>query len=88
MSQSYVAWSKHLFSTIKEGGTWAVPRSGLIFKKSSGSFILTNRMPWESGMSVGFKEFDNYQKEDYRLIAKHMKEAGIPVTDDTGLDIV
>lgn len=85
VKDEHVEWSKNLFNNLKEGGVWAVPRSGLMFTKTNGSFALTKLMPWDPLMSFGKNELTKYQQEDYAIIAKHMRAAGISVTDNNGL---
>ena len=85
MEKEHIAWSKNLYDKLKEGGSWVVPRSGLMFTKTSGSFALTKLMPWDPLMAFGKEELSKYQQEDYAVIAKHMRAAGISVTDNNGL---
>jgi len=85
MNSDHVEWSRQLFSTLKEDGVWAVPRSGLIFQKRGGSFYLIRRLPWDSSFPVPRKEMGRYQLSDFNEISRHMVAAGIAVEDETGL---
>ena len=69
-----------------EGGTWGVPRSGLIFVREGPALALTARMPWMEGMPEGAEELHTYQQGDYELIKQHFEAAGIPVVDRTAAE--
>ena len=47
-----VGWSAELWDMLRDGGVWAVPRSGLVFQKREAErvFALTARMPWSPAM--------------------------------------
>jgi hypothetical protein len=79
MKNEHITWSKRLFESIKEGGIWAVPRSGLIFKKHEKKFTLITTMPHVEGMPMTARQLTKYQKQDFKVIRKHFKAAGIPV---------
>lgn len=92
MKPEEVRWSRNLFNTLSLNATWAVPRSGLIFKKVSlFELALVNVMPWSEAMGQGFrrgmdvpstkKELRRYQQMDFETIASRFKAAGVDVTD-------
>ena len=71
--ESHTAWCRMVFDSLNEGGTWAVPRSGLIFTKRDGKLVLTLRMP----------EVPNeIQDEDFELIRQHFALAEIQVVEE------
>jgi hypothetical protein len=77
-----VAWCASLFQSLAPGGTWGVPRSGLIFQKRDGKLVLINRMPHEilaPEFAMSEKELLKFQDEDYDVIKLHFEGAGIPV---------
>lgn len=88
-----VAWYKHLFDCLVEGGTWGVPRCGLVFKKEKGKFVLIERMPYLPEMSEAFSmgadvpptpsALLQYQQTDVDAITAHFRAAGIEVEDRT-----
>lgn len=90
-----IHWSVTTHAMIREGGTWAVPRSGLIFIKNPKGFALTSAMPWDLDMGKAYyegrdvpasaKELLDYQRTDYECIKRNMAEAGLTVTDPKGL---
>ncbi len=94
LNSAHVEWSRRTFGMIRVGGTWAVPRSGLIFTKvSEGKLTLTARMPWNEGIAHSAqlgadvpsdqRELESYQQTDFECIARHFKAAGIEVEDNT-----
>ena len=77
-------------------GTWAVPRSGLIFtKEDENTLTLTARMPWNEGIAHSAQlgadvpktqqELESYQLSDFEVIASHFRAAGITVRDNTNM---
>lgn len=85
------AWCRKLFNTIRVGGTWGVPRSGLIFnKRDEQTLVLVSSMPWmkEIGEAAALgrdvpmnkEEFLLYQRADFDIIADRFSQAGILVT--------
>ena len=68
-----IQWFKNQLNTLRVGGVWVVPRSGLIFKKTAeNSLSLVNPMVLTSE-----------QKSDFELIRDHFVAAGISVFDLT-----
>lgn len=52
LNSSHVEWSRRHFGMMANHGTWAVPRSGLIFTKTDeNTLTLTARMPWNEGIA-------------------------------------
>jgi hypothetical protein len=92
-----IIWCQTQHMMVKEGGTWAVPRSGLIFKRNAKGFELINNMPFLSEMAQALQhepkmdipktpeELLGYQREDFRCIQRHFKAAKMEVTDPSNL---
>jgi len=74
-----IAWSKNLFNSLSDGGSWAVPRSGLIFTKRGKQLVLTATMPHDPAMPVDAAQLKVQQDADFRLIKEHFGAAGIEV---------
>ena len=83
-------WCRKLFDTINMGGTWAVPRSGLIFQKTDDhTLTLKQAMPWMDEMAKAAEqgrdvpksagELIEYQQSDFDIIQNRFKLAGIEV---------
>lgn len=83
-------WSRALFDRITLGGTWTVPRSGLIFNKTDDhTLTLALAMPWtdeirqaaEQGSDVpkSKAELIAYQQADFDTIQAKFKLAGLNV---------
>ena len=70
MRNNDITWSRNLFAALNEGGTWCVPRSGLVFNKRGGALVLITRLP-------GFDSAE--QESDLDAIAAHFSAAGIEV---------
>lgn len=77
-----VEWCSVLYDSIVEGGTWAVPRSGMIFFKRGGGLVLVDTMPWETGMPITKEDLERQQRGEYDVIKEHFEAAGIPVTSE------
>src|SRR5215469_2772959 len=95
MNQNHITWCKTNHALIKEGGSWAVPRSGLIFKKTLVGYELTDLMPYTPELSQGFSDGKDvppspgklleYQRQDFNCIRQHHEAAGLTVTDPSRL---
>lgn len=83
LNAAHVAWSRSTFRIIKDGGTWGVPRSGLIFVKRGDRLELIERMPHHPDMPVTSLRFRRQQLHEYLSIKKHFGAAGIAVIDAT-----
>lgn len=81
LDPAHVAWSANIFRMITDGGTWGVPRSGLMFTKRGEKLVLTARMPHMAGMPCSAAELAEQQQGDYEDIKRHMEAAGITVED-------
>jgi hypothetical protein len=68
-----------LWEVLNEGGVWAVPRSGLVFRKEGGVFILQDRMPWIEGMPFGPDEWNEWQQEEIEGVTTMFASIGITV---------
>jgi len=69
-THEHAQWCQGLFATLAEGGTWIVPRSGLVFKKHANTLTLTGRLP----------DFPRaFQEADAECIKAHFEAAGISV---------
>jgi predicted transcriptional regulator len=86
VNQAHIDWSRNLFETIRDGGAWGIPRSGLIFTKRGRTFELTARMPHDPAMPITVDELREQQDHEFGEVAKHFRAAGIAVVDKTGGD--
>jgi hypothetical protein len=83
LNPDHVEWSRQQFRIIADGGTWAIPRSGLIFTKRGGALVLTSRMPHDPAMPITAAQLREQQDSDYDGTVLHFGAAGIAVTDET-----
>lgn len=74
----FIQWCKDQYELVSEHGTWAIPRSGLVFQKKEGKFVLVSKLP--AIASDTKKEWEQLQEEDYQSIKEHFKAAGIEIT--------
>lgn len=75
-------WSRNTWQMIAESGTWAVPRSGLVFQKREGKLHLIEMMPHMPGMPLNEKELRTYQDEDFDSIQEEFAKVGVEVVRD------
>lgn len=76
-------WCQQLVSLLAEGGTWGVPRSGLVFRKRSGCLVLIGRMPHNAAMKMSVAELADHQDKDFALLKRNFEAAGIRMRDET-----
>lgn len=82
-------WCLRMFSMMAIKGTWGVPRSGLVFQKTSvdpPTLELIAVMPYATEMQEagikGAKELREFQHSDLDVIKRKFKIAGITVEGD------
>lgn len=90
-SASHLDWCRGIWAMISDGGVWAVPRSGLVFRKDeqARTWTLVERMPWleemgeaaRSGADVPptAEDLRIYQDEDIEAIRQRFASIGIEV---------
>lgn len=72
----YSRWCKSLYNSVKLGGYWGIPRSGLVFKKTATGLELNELVP------VASRE---RQLSDFDATKREFGYAGYTVTDSKGL---
>ena len=82
LDPAHVAWCRDIFDKLCDGGSWGVPRSGLLFRKRGNTLVLVGRMPWVEGMPMTAKELRAGQDEDMEGAVVHFGAAGINVVDE------
>jgi len=93
--QACVLWCKRRHAVMADNGTWAVPRSGLVFMRVPKGYVLVNVLPYldemrearELGADVPAspEELLAYQKHDFEMHQRYHKAAGLEMTDPQGL---
>ncbi len=73
------AWFRRLYDMLADHGIWAVPRSGLIFRKQSGCMVLIDRMPYDPRMPCSAAELQEQQDDEVAGISRHFAAIGIEV---------
>jgi hypothetical protein len=85
VESGYAEWSRRMFLSLRIGGVWGVPRSGLIFTRTGETTLaLTDVMPYEDGMPISRPALYLQQQSDYDQIRHYMEVAGVAVSDSTG----
>jgi hypothetical protein len=74
-------WCRGMWEMLAEGGSWAVPRSGLIFTKREGKLMLTERMPHTDEL-MSEKVLRELQDEDFEIIRDRFQKIGVEVVKD------
>ena len=90
-----ILWSKTQHALMKPGGTWTVPRSGLIFTRTDHGFELAMVMPFTDDMGMASAmgrdvpstpdELLAYQQQDFKCIQRHFRAAKLDITDPKGI---
>lgn len=76
---SDILWCKQMWSMLADGGTWGVPRSGLVFQRSGDVLRLRDRMPYTEDMPITEAQLREQQDADFNVIRQRFHAAGIPV---------
>lgn len=76
-----VAWSRNHFRTLRDGGSWAMPRSGLIFEKRGSELHLRARMPHDPNMPCTAAQLKEQQDGDFEAVKASFGAAGVTVVD-------
>lgn len=77
----FASWSKRLWCSIRPGGFWGIPRSGVLFRITATGMELHDLMPWDSRMPMTATELREQQRGEYEAVKKHFGSAGLKVTD-------
>jgi hypothetical protein len=93
--QEHAAWSRRNWEMTKGGGSWALPRSGLIFRRTHAGSELATVMPYTPDIAFAAylhadvpqnaEALRNYQRNDFNIIKHYHELAGLSVTDPQGL---
>jgi hypothetical protein len=96
MNPAEVRWSRNFFNLLSVNAVWAVPRSGLVFKKVSlFELALDSVMPWSEAIGQGYQRgmdvprnaqaLRQYQQLEFETISLRFEAAGVKLTDPKGL---
>jgi hypothetical protein len=78
-------WCRQMWTSLADGGTWAIPRSGLIFIKRGGKLVLSMAMPYMQEMEkigVTPESLRAHQDSDFEATREHFGRVGVEVTRD------
>lgn len=76
-----VAWSRNHFRTLRDGGSWGMPRSGLLFVKRGEELHLKLRMPHDPKMPCTAEQLREQQDADFEAVKTSFGLAGITVVN-------
>jgi len=79
LNPDHVAWCRRLFDSLADGGTWAIPRNGLIFRRRGDRLVLTLRMPHDPQMPISAAQLRAEQDQGFEDTRVHFGAAGIAV---------
>lgn len=79
---SHEAWCRMTWNMIAEGGTWGIPRSGIIFTKREGKLVLTDAMPHTPEMPMSEMELKEFQDGDFEATREEFGKIGVEVVRD------
>lgn len=83
--RGYAEWSLNMFRSLRIGGVWGVPRSGLVFTRTGPhTLALTEAMPHDPAMPISAEELLAQQASDFEAISLYMTQAGVAMSDATG----
>jgi hypothetical protein len=84
MMSTDLMWCNQMWNSLADGGTWAVPRSGLVFQKDKAKkrLVLIARMPYEEGMPGTAEDLRAYQESDFQAIAMRFALIGVGLEND------
>lgn len=83
LNPDHVAWSRQMFATLAEGGSWGMPRSGLFFTKRGAELQLIARMPHDPTMPITAEQLHEQQQSDVDGVKQYFEAAGVTVVDLT-----
>ena len=78
-------WCRQMWRSLRDGGVWAIPRSGLIFRKQGDQLVLINRMPHMVEMPITAAQLIEQQESDFEVTKDRFGRVGVTVTKQTGV---
>jgi hypothetical protein len=72
MMQRTENWCREIFRTMKQGGLWAIPRSGMVFRKSGKVLLWVANFPAK-------RKHENRRPREFQMTYEAFGDAGIPV---------
>ena len=72
-------WCRRHFSMMNDGGTWGIPRSGVVFQRQGDELVLIDAMPWVEGMPITAEELAAQQEAEFVANQEAFGDAGITV---------
>lgn len=87
VADDVIEWCRSMFYSLKVGGVWGVPRSGLVFTRTADNVLtLTEQLERTDHMSGSDRLlWREYQQADYIDIAEHFRASGIEVAIDDSI---
>jgi hypothetical protein len=79
---SHVVWARNHFNSIMDGGTWAVPRTALIYQKAGDALVLVGRMAHHKDLPYTEGEWKDEQQHDIDSTRAVFEAAGVVVREE------
>jgi len=78
-------WCQNLWQMLNDDGRWAVPRSGLTYRKDEAAMqlVLCWRMPWDPELPMTEEQLHEQQDSDHSANVEMFGMAGVTVIDET-----
>ena len=77
-------WCRQMWSALREGGRWGIPRSGLIFAKQNDQLVLVATMPHVPEMPITAEQLKEQQDSDFDQTVEHFGRVGVKVIRQPG----
>ncbi|HYQ84112.1 MAG TPA: hypothetical protein VEP28_08940 [Rubrobacter sp.] len=79
-------WAANLWRSLRDGGIWGLPRSGLVYTKDEAAkrMVLTMRVPWFAGLSASPEVLREAQDHDHAGVRDMFAAIGIDVVEEEG----
>ena len=79
LNPDHVEWCRQMFRKLRDGGTWGIPRSGLMFRKQGRTLVLYDEMPHDPAMPVTAAQLREQQDSDFEGTKVHFAAVGVEV---------
>jgi hypothetical protein len=76
-----ITWATNLFDSLMNGGTWAVPRSALIYQRADDALVLVGRMAHHKDLPYTESDWKAEQQHDIDGTRAVFEAAGITVRE-------
>jgi hypothetical protein len=79
MVEQHAAWCRQHFARMGPGCIWAVPRTGLIFRRTGNVLLWVGTIPPEPAKRMSPAKLAEAREDDYESHADHFSRAGVSI---------